>query len=264
MYGEVESTERLTPSMVRVVLGGGDLKNFAPTEQCDQYINAQFVPAGALYTAPFDDGVLDGIEAKYRPRPRRYTVRHWDHDRKQLTIDFVAHGDDGFAGPWAQAARPGDRLQFKGPRGSFRPNPAAEWYLFAGDESALPAIAACLEALSPAARAVVLLVVDGPDDELTLTAPANSEIVWLHRRSADEPPALLPDAVAALDWAAGPVDIFVHGEAAEVRAVRKHLISVRGIDPADASISPYWRRTMTDEQWRAVKAQWVADQANDT
>ena len=30
MYGEVRSTQRLTPSMVRVVLGGGDLDGFVP------------------------------------------------------------------------------------------------------------------------------------------------------------------------------------------------------------------------------------------
>ena len=50
MYGEVRSTQRLTPSMVRVVLGGGDLDGFVPTPYTDQYINAQFFPGGAPYT----------------------------------------------------------------------------------------------------------------------------------------------------------------------------------------------------------------------
>ena len=59
------------------------------------------------------------------------------------------------------------------------------------------------------------------------------------------------------------VDVFVHGEAGEVRAVRKHLLSERGIDRKKASISPYWRRTMTDEEWRTIKSAWLTDQAND-
>ena len=45
-----------------------------------------------------------------------------------------------------------------------------------GDESALPAIAACLEAV-PAGRPVVALVeVDGPDDELTLDSPGDLQV----------------------------------------------------------------------------------------
>ena len=69
MYGEVRSTQRLTPSMVRVVLGGGDLDEFVPTPYSDQYINAQFIPAGAPYTAPFDPDDLEAVAAEYHPEP---------------------------------------------------------------------------------------------------------------------------------------------------------------------------------------------------
>ena len=263
MYGEVRSTQRLTPSMVRVVLGGGGLDEFVPTPYSDQYINAQFIPAGAPYTAPFDPDDLEAIAAEYHPRARRYTVRRWDGDQRELTIDFVTHGDHGYAGPWAQQAQPGDCLQFKGPGGAYAPDPDAAWHLMAGDESALPAIGASLEALAPGARAVVLVVVDGPDDELALATSGDVNITWLHRRSAKDPVTLLPDAVAGLDFAPGPVDVFVHGEAGEVRAVRKHLLSERGIVKKKASISPYWRRTMTDEEWRIIKSSWLADQEGD-
>ena len=263
MYGEVRSTQRLTPSMVRVVLGGGDLDGFVPTPYTDQYINAQFFPGGAPYTAPFDPADFEALDSDHRPRGRRYTVRNWDDNQRELTIDFVVHGDHGYAGPWAQRAQPGDCLQFSGPGGAYAPDPDAAWHLMAGDESALPAIGASLEALTPGARAVVLVVVDGPDDELVLTTPCDLNITWLHRRSADVFATLLPDAVAGLDFAPGPVDVFVHGEAGEVRAVRKHLLSERRIDGKKASISPYWRRTMTDEEWRTIKSAWLADQEGD-
>ena len=263
MYAEVRSTQRLTPSMVRVVLGGGDLDGFTPTPYSEQYIHAQFFPGGAPYTAPFDPADFEALDIDQRPRPRHYTVRAWDDDRQELTVDFVAHGDHGYAGPWAQRAQPGDCLQFTGPRGAYAPDPDAAWHLMAGDESALPAIAASLDALAPGARAVVFVVVDDPDHELELTTPGDANITWLHRRGAENPGVLLPDAVAALDFAPGPVDVFVHGEAGEVRAVRKHLLSERGIDRKKASISPYWRRTMTDEEWRTIKSAWLADQARD-
>lgn len=69
-----------------------------------QYINAQFIPLGAPYTAPFDPDELEAIDAEYRAL--RYTVRRWGDDQQELTIDFVTHGDYGYAGPWAQRAQP--------------------------------------------------------------------------------------------------------------------------------------------------------------
>ena len=263
MYGEVRSTQRLTPSMVRVVLCNGDLDEFIPTPYTDQYIHAQFFPNGESYTAPFDPADFEALDNEQRPRPRHYTVRAWNEDRRELTVDFVVHGDHGYAGPWAQRAQPGDCLQFTGPRGAYAPDPNAAWHLMVGDESALPAIGASLDALTPRARAVVFVVVDGPEDELVLTTQGDFNITWLHRHSTETLATLLPDAVAGMDFAPGPVDVFVHGEAGEVRAVRKHLLSERGIDRKNASISPYWKRTMTDEEWRTIKSAWLADQADD-
>ncbi|MFX6201585.1 siderophore-interacting protein, partial [Acinetobacter baumannii] len=86
----------------------------------------------------------------------------------ELAIDFVVHGDEGLAGPWAAGARPGERLVVSSPGGGYTPDPAASWHLFAGDESALPAIAAGLEALASDARGVAFVEVTGADDELPL------------------------------------------------------------------------------------------------
>ncbi len=61
-----------------------------------------------------------------------------------------------------------------------------------------------------------------------------------------------------LAFPTGRVHAFVHGEADEVRELRKHLLGERGLDRADMSCSPYWRRTMTDEAWREVKRDFVA------
>lgn len=263
MYGVVQTVEQLTPGMVRVVLGEGDLDGFTPTGFADEYVNISFVPEGATYGVPFESDDLDGIEAELRPKPRRYTVRAWDAERFELTIDFMAHGDVGHAGRWAKRARPGDRLQFKGPGGGYAPDPAASWHLYVGDESAIPAIAVALEQLRPGARAIALLVVDDAGHEQAIDSPGDVDVVWLHRRDSPKPEDLLADAVAALEFPPGPVDAFVHGEAGEVRSVRRHLLVDRGIDVSGASISPYWRRDHTDEAWRAVKSQWLAEQAAD-
>ncbi len=63
-----------------------------------------------------------------------------------IAVDFVHHGDEGVAGPWAAAARPGDTIGLFGPGGGYAPNPAADRHLLAGDTSALPAISAACAA----------------------------------------------------------------------------------------------------------------------
>lgn len=263
MYAEVANVKQLSPSLVRITLRGGTLDQFESSPATDAYINARFVPAESPLTVPFEPEDVASLAPEHRPRPRRFTIRRWEPTSQELAIDFVTHGDTGFAGSWAQRARPGDRLQFSGPGGSYRPSPDVDWHLFAGDESALGAIGASLEQLPAGARALAFVVVDGPEHEIELPTNATVDVVWLHRSTAIDPEALLPDAVAAARFPNGSFDAFVHGEAGEVRAVRQHLKVDRNVDVSAESISPYWRRQHTDEAWRAVKRQWLTEQAQD-
>jgi NADPH-dependent ferric siderophore reductase len=259
MHGRVVSTQYLTPRLVRIVLEGGDLAGLEMPDVTDAYINVAFRPAGATYAEVFDpQAVRDSHPADQRPARRRYTVRSWEPEQARLTVDFVVHGDSGVAGPWAVAARPGDPLVFSGPSGGYRPDPDAAWHLLVGDESALPAIAGSLEALPAGARAVVRLVCDGPDHEIDLPGDADMDLVWLHRHGDERDESLLLAAVEALDFGASNPFGFVHGEADEIRSVRRHLLTDRGLTRQQLSCSPYWRRTMTDEAWRQIKRDYVA------
>ncbi len=259
MHGRVTTTEQLTPGLVRVTLAGGDLAQLTMPDATDAYVNAAFRPAGATYDGVFDPQVVrDTHPREQQPVRRRYTVRSWDADQHALTIDFVVHGDEGVAGPWAAQATPGDVLVFTGPSGGYRPDAASDWHLFVGDESALPAIGASLEALSADDRAVVRLVCDGPEHQVALSSRAEVDLRWLYRSRGPEDADLLVDAVRDLTFPDGRPFGFVHGEADEIRAVRHHLLHDRGLTRADLSCSPYWRRTMTDEEWRQVKRDYVA------
>src|SRR5262249_42320208 len=258
VHGRVATTERLTPDMVRVTLGGGDLEHLTMPDSTDAYVNVAFPPAGASYDEVFDPAeVRESHPQDQQPARRRYTVRAWDPVAHVLTIDFVVHGDSGVAGPWAAFARTGDVLVFTGPSGGYRPDPDADWHLFVGDESALPAIAASLDVLPPDARAVVRLVCDGPDHEIPLPSAAHLDLQWLHRGGEASDEDLLVEAVQAIDFGAGRPFGFVHGEADEIRAVRRHLLHDRGLTRQDLSCSPYWRRTMSDEAWRKIKRDFV-------
>ncbi|WP_445256392.1 siderophore-interacting protein [Nocardioides aurantiacus] len=255
MHTRVVSTTQLTPGMIRVVLGGDDLAGFAMPDSTDAYVNLALPPAGAPYDEVFDPrAVRDEHPRETWPVRRRYTVRAWDPAAQQLTIDFVVHGDRGVAGPWAARAEPGDVLVLEGPSGGYRPDPEADWHLLVGDESALPAIAASLEALPAGARAVVRLICDSAEHEQPLATEADLDLVWVHR---DRPDALL-DSVRTLDAPAGRAHAFVHGEADEIRAIRAHLLGERGLTRQQMSCSPYWRHDMDDEAWREVKRDFVA------
>lgn len=263
VYGRVEHREQIAPRMVRVVLGGPGLDGFVSNGSTDEYINAQFPPDDAPYEVPFDVAEARALGAGGRPKGRRFTVRAWNEGTRQLTIDVVTHGDDGVGGRWANQAEAGDLLQFLGPNGSYRPDPDADWHLLVGDESALPAIARSLEAMPADAQVTAVLLVDDADHQIELDSPADVDVRWLHRMVHSDNPDLLVQTVAGLDLPDGVPHGFVHGEAGETRAVRKHLLADRGLPKERFSTSPYWRRNFTDERWREIKKEWLAEVAQD-
>ena len=257
--GVVVRTERITPHMIRVVLGGDGLAGFPAGEFTDSYVKLLFAPAGATYPAPFDvDRLQAELPREQWPVTRTYTVRAWDAGSGELTIDFVHHGDQGLAGPWAAAAKPGDVIQLMGPGGAYAPHPEADWHLLAGDEAALPAIAATLDRLPAGARVLAFVEVAGPEEEQSDVVVADGgELVWVHRGDA-APGAALVAAVRGLPLPEGRGHVFVHGEAVAVRELRRHLRAERGLDAEFTSISGYWRRGDTEDRWQAGKPEWNA------
>ncbi len=182
-------------------------------------------------------------------------MRSWDAEARELTVDFVVHGDEGLAGPWAAAAKPGEEIHFLGPGGAYLPEAGADWHLLAGDESALPAIAASLARMPEGARVHAFIEVAGPEERQELTVPAGAEITWLHRDGAPVGRELVA-AVRALDFPAGRVQAFVHGEAGFVKELRRLLRVERGIPREDLSISGYWRSGHDEDGWQASKQDW--------
>jgi NADPH-dependent ferric siderophore reductase len=255
-YATVLRKRWISPHMIRVVLGGDGLTGFAADRYADHYVKLIFSPVGVEYPFPLDlDLIRRELPRDQWPRLRTYTVRAWDPAARELTLDFVYHGDEGLAGPWAARARPGDRVLFRGPGGGYTPSPTADWHLLVGDESALPAIGAALERLPHGAPARVFIEVAGPAEEQRLTTAGTAEIVWVHRgaRTVGEP---LVEAVRALTFPPGAVHAFVHGEANFVRELRRLLRVELRVPQEQLSISGYWRRGDDDESWRLAKPEW--------
>ena len=252
--GVVRRTERITPHMIRVVLTSDD---FVDNGFTDHYVKLLFCKPGVEYPEPLDMGVVrETYPAEHWPTMRTYTVRSWDEDTKELTIDFVYHGDEGVAGPWAASAKAGDVLWFNGPGGAYGPDEAADWHLLVGDESALPAIGAAVEQLPPGARATVLLEVEDETEEQKLSGSGDVDVTWFHRATAgaDRGDALVA-AVEALDFPPGDAQIFVHGEAGFVFRIRKNLFTDRRLARDRVSLSGYWRLGKNEDGWQAEKAE---------
>jgi NADPH-dependent ferric siderophore reductase len=243
--------------MVRVVLGGEGLQGFAADRFTDHYVKLLFPPAGAPYAADYDlEQVRSTLPREQWPRTRTYTVRHWDAEALELTIDFVHHGDSGLAGPWAAGARPGDLLQLLGPGGAYAPDPEADWHLLVGDACVIPAVAASLTRIPPGVPVHVVLEVDDAAEEQPLQSPGDLHVTWLHREGRAGEGELLLDAVRGLAFPAGRLHGFVHGEAVAVRALRRHLLVDRTVPREALSISGYWKRTLDEDGWQSSKAEW--------
>ncbi|MFE7854857.1 siderophore-interacting protein [Streptomyces sp. NPDC101209] len=254
---QVVRTERLTPHMQRVVLGGEELAGFAADTCTDHYVKLLFPPSeGVTYPEPFDlERIREELPREQWPVTRTYTVRAFDPETRELTLDFVVHGDEGLAGPWAMRVQPGETVRFMGPGGAYAPDVSADWHLLVGDESALPAIARSLESLPAGATAHAFVEVPGPEEEQKIDS--DIEVVWLHRGDRPVGEALL-EAVRSFAFPEGRLHAFVHGEAHFVKELRRMLRVERQIPREDLSISGYWRLGHNEDGWQSSKREWNA------
>ncbi|ABL04496.1 siderophore-interacting protein [Mycobacterium ulcerans] len=271
---EVVGTQQLAPHMVRVRVGGSGFDTFVPSEFTDSYVKLVFVAHDvdvAALPRPLTLDCFSSLPPEKQPAVRTLTVRRVDAAAREIVLDVVAHGEHGVAGQWAAAAQPGEPVYLMGPNGAYKPDPEADWHLLAGDESALPAIAAALEALPADAVGKAFIEVAGPDDEIELRAPESVQINWVYRggradlvsadRAGDHAPLI--EAVKTALWLPGQVHVFIHGEAqAVMHNLRPYIRKERGVDAKWASsISGYWRRGRTEETFRQWKRELAESEA---
>lgn len=210
-HGTVLGTAQLSPRMRRI------------TVQADTMRAVAIRPAQDVELLLRDPG---GRRVK-----RRYTIRHARPDIGELDLDVLLHGDGPGAG-WAAAARPGDTVEFQGPRGKLELRGAAS-HLLVGDESALPAIAAIAEALTEPAVAVI--EVGDRSDEL----PVAAQVRWVHRgRVSAGGVELLAEALAGIDIPPGTRG-YLMGETRAMVALRA-VLEQRGIDHDAVFVKGYW------------------------
>ncbi len=247
--------ERLSPHTVRITAGGPGFDALRMNEFTDKYAKILFADPGLGLTPPYDLAALrESLPPGRQPVTRTYTLRRADVERQQVAVDFVVHGDEGIAAPWAARAEPGDVLTLSGAGGAYRPDPDCDWHLLAGDESALPAICSALEALPGDARGIAYLETSDPGEYLDAKPPAGMEIIWLQRPEPGSRPRLLADTLLAGPWLSGRADVFAHGERESMKAVRAALKTRLG-DGDQLSLSGYWASGRTEDAFQSEKRQ---------
>ena len=242
----VQEVEQVSPDLIRITAGGDGYEAFNDNDFTDKYVKILFADPRHGLTPPYDLAQLRVESPEKLPTPRTYTIRSADPAQRRLVIDFVVHGDEGIAGPWARAARPGDTIVVSGAGGGYRPDPAAPWHLLVGDHTALPAISSAIEAMDPAARGHLLLTVADADDRILPETPAGLTVVWT--QTDDE----LLAALADLPWAEGDPQVFAHGERGTIKQVRA-VLKQHDVPRESLSISAYWARGRAEDQFQAEK-----------
>lgn len=244
--------EWLSPGMVRLHLGGDDVRGLAELTFTDHYVKLLFPPAGADYRWPFDpERIRSERPAEEWPVTRTYTIRSVDPATGEMAIDFVVHGDAGLAGPWAATVEPGAAIGFHGPGGAYAPDPAAP-HLLVGDEAALPAIAAALDVLPAEAVAEVFVEVADADHRIALRQTSRTRLTWVHRGT--QPHGAPLAAAVRKAWVPNPeAQVFVHGNAELVKDLRRFLFVDHRHDRKLVSISGYWRTGLNEDGWQSSK-----------
>ncbi|WP_345713201.1 siderophore-interacting protein, partial [Kineococcus glutinatus] len=243
----VARVEPLTHRMVRVVLTGDDLAGFT-TIAPEDHVKLFPPPAGSteprLPTIENDRWVDRAADADLVNRD--YTVRSYDPDARELSIDMVLH-PHGPGGRWAAQAAPGQRIGVLGPRGSFLVRDVLDWYVFAVDETSLPAMARWLERLRPGVPVTAFVEVDDARDEIELPTRADARVTWLHRGGVPAGRSdVLERAVRALPLPAGTGFVWVAGESGSIKPLRRYLSRELGLDRDHFDVDGYWKLGAAD------------------
>ena len=221
LTGVVRRVERLSPSFVRIRLGGEGFEHLGPEGPTfDQRVKLVVPsPGHPVPTQRVDpDNWYAGwlaLPEEERGHVRTYTARavEGEGQDRQLVVDFVLHGPDdlggvaaGPAGTWAAHATVGDEVGLLAPRrghergfGGIEFSPgSARRLVFVADETALPALASIVETLPDGTQGVAVIEVPDATDFLDVRFPAGIAAHWVargDRRRGDQTIALLRECL---------------------------------------------------------------------
>ncbi len=244
---QVKRSTWLSPRMVRVTLTGEQLDGFRSDAADDGA--RMFFPAdptdGSWEPQVVDNKVVFEDESK-RPPGREFTPRRHDADLNELDFDFVVHGE-GPAATWARNAAPGHFVGVSGPRRSRVVVGNVDWYLLAGDATALAALGRRIESLPAGTIIKAVISVAGPEDEQTFQTEADLDLTWVHNKQTDAATIdTVLNTIRSIKLPAGDGFAWAAGEAGMMRSIRRHFLDERQIPDTRMRVTGYWKRAISN------------------
>lgn len=247
---EVKQTRRLTPNMLRVTFSGQAMLGF-PTDAASANLKL-LLPHPHQDEASYLASILGDGE---KPIKRTYTVVEYREASNELDIDFALHADAGPATRFALSASPGDKVGIAGPSGTKLVDKSADWFLIAGDMTALPAIEANIKYLTTDATGYIIVEVQSVEDKRNFDLPDNMKIQWLINAEPHAGKSELANAVKKLDWLEGTSSVWVAGESSIVRDLRSYFAKDKQLDREHRYTSGYWIIGQDEDAFQFVKRQ---------
>lgn len=235
----VRATRQLSPHLLRIVVGGDDIARWRSSGVPDEAMLVVLPEEGTeQITMPVE--VRDGDPYA---RSRWYTVRDVDPVRNEVTFDVVLH-DVGLATAWARTVAVGDAVGISSTHHWYSPPDEARWQVLAGDLVAVPAFARIIEQAPAHVRTHAYVEVPGVGDEQPELGDA---VTWVHNTQLGLDGSRLAEIVRDIELPRGPGYVYVAGEAAATRAVRKYLRHEIGMAKGTYVAVGYWR--VRSEEW---------------
>lgn len=245
----VAQIQDYTPKMRRVIFDGPGVAQYATHPPCVPNIKIYFPHPGQQLDHPgVDERGRWAFRGDQRSRVRTYTVRWLDHEKGQMAIDFVRHGDEGLASAWVERIIPGDILGALG--GGGRVLEPGGYAVLLGDETALPAISDALEQMPANQEGQVFIEVADHHEIHDLRKPSGVQVTWLLRSGKSAGTTqLLPQAMRNLQLPVGRefghVRLWVSAESQVVRFARTWAAQA-GIPKQNRLIIGYWHKDMDE------------------
>ncbi len=245
---QVLRSERLTPNMQRIVVGGDALEGF-DSRSPDDHVKLFFPNVDGAFVLPELTEHGPRYPEGLAPSPARdYTPRHYDAGAGELVLDFVLHGD-GPATSWAARAQAGDALVVAGPRGSHVVADDFDAYVLIGDETALPAIARRLQELPETAVAEVFIEIPEEADRQPLHSAAQVTVSWFERNGFDAASStLLEDALVDFEQPDGDAHYWIATESRRARMMRKFVEGHLQVPKEWIRATGYWKADPNDAE----------------
>lgn len=213
---KVINIQQITPSFRRITLEGESFTNFKPNYPA-QWVKV-FLPNGNM-------------------QGRAYTIRYFDLEKKQLTLD-IATQHEGLISTWAKHAKIGEQVYITSPRGGFKDLDKDGWLLLLADETGIPSIATILEQLPAHFVVYAFIEISSIKEKQQLNTHAQAKINWLYKDTQKE---RLKTVLKANTLPNTLGYAWIAAEASIIRGVRMQLLKERGFSLANIQTTGYWK-----------------------